>query len=170
MIPHQLIQSLQNIPGFNEEAFCNVHSNKEQITSLRINPLKIPNSAKGILNINEQVTSVPWCNNGLYLKERPFFTHDPLLHSGAYYVQEASSMFLWQLLQQHCKENTQKIILDLCAAPGGKSTLLASYFREGLLVSNEVIKQRANILVENITKWGSNNVVVTNNDAAHFKN
>lgn len=167
MIPHQLIQSLQNIPGFNEDNFCKVHSNKETITSVRLNPNKTPNTKHLFLKSESPVS---WCSNGLYLKERPFFTHDPLLHCGAYYVQEASSMFLWQVLQQHCKESNQKKVLDLCAAPGGKSTLLASFFADGLLISNEVIKQRANILVENITKWGSNNVVVTNNDAAHFKN
>lgn len=165
MIPQQLIQSLQNIPGFNEESFCKVHNSKEAITSVRTNPAKTFKSP-----IIAQGTPILWCNYGFYLKERPFFTHDPLLHCGAYYVQEASSMFLWQVLQQHCNDSTQKTVLDLCAAPGGKSTLLASFFTEGLLVSNEVIKQRANILIENITKWGSNNVVVTNNDAAHFKN
>ena len=86
----------------------------------------------------------------------------------AYYVQEASSMFLYEVLKQTC-EDTNKKVLDLCAAPGGKSSLLTSYFKNSLLVSNEAIKQRANILYENLTKWGSPNVVITNNDAADFK-
>ena len=165
MIPQQLIQSLQNILGFNEDAFCKVHQAKEAITSIRVNPLK-----KIELDSNKQTISesVPWCKYGFYLAERPFFTHDPLLHCGAYYVQEPSSMFLWQILEQHIGADTQKAVLDLCAAPGGKSTLLASYFVDGLIISNEVIKQRANVLVENITKWGGANVVVTNNDASHF--
>jgi len=112
---------------------------------------------------------VPWCEYGFYLSERPQFTLDPLLHAGAYYVQEASSMFLWQALKQIFTRDSNIKILDLCAAPGGKTTLIASYFKNALIVSNEVIKTRANILYENITKWGSENIVVTNNDAADFK-
>ena len=111
---------------------------------------------------------MPWCEYGFYLNERPVFTFDPLLHAGAYYVQEASSMFLYEVLKQTC-DDTNKKVLDLCAAPGGKSSLMSSYFKNSLLVSNEAIKQRANILYENLTKWGSANVIITNNDAADFK-
>jgi NOL1/NOP2/sun family putative RNA methylase len=165
VIPQLLIQSLQGIKGFDEHNFIDIHQLSNQITSIRLNP----NKNKVDENSVELDDIVPWCNWGRYLKERPSFTFDPLFHSGAYYVQEASSMFLWQVLQQIIGENTQKKILDLCAAPGGKSTLLASYFKDGLLVSNEVIKQRASVLVENITKWGSDNIIVTNNDPKDFK-
>ena len=165
VIPQQLIQSLQNIKGFKEDSFLETHQSSTQITSIRINPNK-SNWDESLLNIESHI---PWCNWGRYLIERPSFTFDPLFHAGAYYVQEASSMFLWQILQQTVGENTQKKVLDLCAAPGGKTTLLASYFVNGLLISNEVIKQRASVLVENITKWGCDNVVVTNNDPKDFK-
>ena len=115
-------------------------------------------------------TLVPWTTHGRYLPERPVFTLDPAFHGGAYYVQEASSMFLEQAIKQ-CVDVSQSLyVLDLCAAPGGKSTHLASLMKpESLLVSNEVIRSRASILSENIQKWGSNNVVVTNNDPEDFK-
>lgn len=108
-------------------------------------------------------TPVAWSETGYYLPERLSFTFDPLFHAGAYYVQEASSMFLEQAIRTYVSEPV--CCLDLCAAPGGKSTHLLSLLPEGsLLVSNEVIRTRSNILAENITKWGNPNSIVTNND------
>ncbi|MBY0480887.1 MAG: RNA methyltransferase [Chitinophagaceae bacterium] len=164
VVPAALIQSLQTVKGFHQADFEKVHASGEQIVSIRFNQAKPFNS--NYLPISEKVK---WCEHAAYLLERPFFTFDPLLHAGAYYVQEASSMFLWQALLQLMPETKAKKVLDLCAAPGGKSTLLSSYFTDGLLVSNEVIKNRAAILVENSTKWGDCNTVVTNNDATHFQ-
>ncbi|MER2998409.1 methyltransferase RsmF C-terminal domain-like protein [Pontibacter populi] len=115
------------------------------------------------------LSHVPWSDSGYYLAERPSFTLDPLLHAGAYYVQEASSMFLEQALKQTTDLDQPLHVLDLCGAPGGKSTHLASLIsKDSLLVSNEVIKSRATILAENIAKWGSGNVLVTNNDPRDF--
>lgn len=112
---------------------------------------------------------IPWCTYGLYLPERPAFIFDPLIHAGAYYVQEASSMFLEQALMQTTDTSQPLRVLDLCAAPGGKSTLLQSLISaDSLLVSNEVIKSRAAILEENSIKWGGANVVITNADPAAF--
>ena len=111
--------------------------------------------------------NVPWCENGYYLKQRPQFTFDPLFHAGCYYVQEASSMFVGHAIKKHLKDNVK--VLDLCAAPGGKSTLIASLLeKDSLLVSNEIIRSRANILSENMMKWGNPNVIVTNNTPATF--
>lgn len=163
-VPQALIQSLQTIPGFDSNAFEQVHASGEQVVSIRLNPAKSVISPS--LSINGPV---PWCELAFYLKERPFFTFDPLLHAGAYYVQEASSMFVWQALQQLMPDQAGKKVLDLCAAPGGKSTLLASHFKDGLLVSNELIKNRAAVLVENMSKWGTAAAVVTNNDPSHFQ-
>lgn len=110
-----------------------------------------------------ETSPVSWSETGYYLPERLSFTFDPLFHAGAYYVQEASSMFLEQAIRNFVTEPVR--CLDLCAAPGGKSTHLLSTLPEGsLLVSNEVIRSRSNILAENITKWGNPNNIVINND------
>lgn len=124
--------------------------------SIRINKKK--NTAAPAAGV-----AVAWCESGYYLPERLPFTFDPLFHAGAYYVQEASSMFLEQAVGAFISHPIR--CLDLCAAPGGKSTHLASLLPEGsLLVSNEVIRSRSNILAENTAKWGNPNTIVTNND------
>ena len=126
---------------------------EESPTSIRMNP------SKGSLTVGE---SVPWCPEGYYLEGRPQFTFDPLFHAGCYYVQEAASMFVSHILRQFVKEPVT--MLDLCAAPGGKSTAARTVLPEGsLLVSNEPIATRAQILLENITKWGWKDCIVTNN-------
>ena len=170
-LPPDLLNKLAGINGFSISAFEEVHYNPVQVTSVRFNIKKYEQfqQASAITHPQSSLNKqVPWCAYGFYLDERPQFTFDPLLHAGAYYVQEASSMFLWEVLSQRFERDAAIKVLDLCAAPGGKTTLLASYFKNALIVSNEVIKTRANILYENITKWGSENVVITNNDAADF--
>ncbi len=173
-----MIESLKVVPGFEEPGFREVHSNGEQVTSVRYNPAKLSDKNFNRFTGEESTRDfehppllqpVPWCPFGYYLASRPSFTRDPLLHGGVYYVQEASSMFLWEILRQlFGEEPGRRKVLDLCAAPGGKSTLLASFFENGLLVANEVIRQRAGILTENLTKWGSSQVVVTSNDPEDF--
>lgn len=114
-----------------------------------------------------KLEKVKWCPLGYYLEQRIPFTFDPLFHAGAYYVQEASSMFLYQAIRQTILQPVKA--LDLCAAPGGKSTLLLSALPENsLLVANEIIRNRAQILKENIIKWGAHNVIVTNNTSEDF--
>lgn len=131
--------------------------------SVRINPSKMSTPAS-------DWKPVPWSEYGYYLPERPVFTLDPHLHAGAFYVQEASSLFLEQAIRQHAELTKPLRVLDLCAAPGGKSTHLLSLLSpNSVLVSNEVIRARASILSENIQKWGYPNVVVTNNDPADFQ-
>ena len=167
-LPVTFIDSIKNANGFNQESFEQVHQSGEQVTSIRINHRKIINNQCSQFNI--QSGRVPWCSNGYYLSERPSFTSDPLFHAGAYYVQEASSMFLEEVLKQTTDLSQPLKVLDLCAAPGGKSTLIQSAINDkSLLVSNEVIKPRVNILSENITKWGAANVIVTNNDPKDFQ-
>jgi 16S rRNA C967 or C1407 C5-methylase (RsmB/RsmF family)/NOL1/NOP2/fmu family ribosome biogenesis protein len=113
--------------------------------------------------------SVPWCKNGYYLDKRPSYTLDPLFHSGCYYPQEASGMFLEQAVMQTVASLKDIKVLDLCGAPGGKSSLLSDIIGpDNLLVANEVIRSRASILAETVTKWGSGNTLVTQNDPAVF--
>ncbi|NOT52456.1 MAG: Fmu (Sun) domain protein [Chitinophagaceae bacterium] len=162
LLPQKLTETLLNINGFDKEAFEKVHASGEQITSIRLNPSKP-------FNAQDTTYNVPWSQYGFYLNERPSFTFDPLFHAGCYYVQEASSMFLEQALKQTLDLSKPLKVLDLCAAPGGKSTHIHSLISDdSLLVSNEVIRSRANILKDNIIKWGCENVVVTNNDPKGF--
>lgn len=167
MLAPALINSLNGLPGFDQESFIRVHEQGDQVTSIRYNPAK-PFDTKTHPFLY-QSSDIHWCALGKYLSERPLFVQDPLWHAGAYYVQDASSMFLQHIIEKIMPAAKNKIVLDLCAAPGGKSTLLASYFNEGLVVSNETIKSRNAILVENMTKWGTDRVVVTQNDPSHFK-
>jgi 16S rRNA C967 or C1407 C5-methylase (RsmB/RsmF family)/NOL1/NOP2/fmu family ribosome biogenesis protein len=111
---------------------------------------------------------IPWTSSGYYLEERPVFTLDPALHAGAYYVQEASSMFLEFLLSNVLADESDLKVLDLCAAPGGKTTLLAGMKHFKLVLANEIIRTRVNILYENLVKWGDPKIFISNNDPAHF--
>lgn len=114
---------------------------------------------------------VEWCQSGYYLEHRPSFSSDPLFFAGAYYVQEASSMFIEQAVNRVVEDAfIPKRVLDLCASPGGKATHLLSLLdRSSLLVANEVVRSRASVLSDNIRKWGCPNVIVSNNDPADFK-
>ena len=130
---------------------------------------------------------VPWCPEGFYLSGRPQFTFDPLFHAGCYYVQEAASMFVTHILRAVANSCVPSVasgiaesslftlhsslnVLDLCAAPGGKSTAMRTVLPEGsILVSNEPNPTRAQILLENITKWGWPDCIVTNNYPRDFR-
>lgn len=168
-LPYSFLNSLQTVKGFRENKFIEAHTLHKPVTSIRINPAKLKNAKADTLLTTWLHERVPWSTCGYYLNERPSFTLDPWFHAGAYYVQEASSMFLEQALRQCLPQNVPLRILDLCAAPGGKSTHIQSVISpRSLLVSNEVIKTRVNILTENLIKWGTGNVVVTNNDPKDF--
>ncbi len=181
MIPQAFQQQMCALLGDNEAgALCTALSSGNLPTSIRTNPFK---PLKDEANLFEQIAQtasseattaitqrpVPWCSSGSYLSERPLFAHDPLWHAGAYYVQEAASMFIAQAYKViESTFSTDDMIgaplkmLDLCAAPGGKSTLWRSLLPdEALLVANEPIRQRAQILAENLTKWGHPHTFVT---------
>ena len=165
-LPDNFVQTTKQLMG--EERFNRFLGafDEEAPVSIRINPRKV-SIANGEI--------VPWCSEGYYLQDRPQFTFDPLLHAGCYYVQEASSMFVTHVIR-NCQlsivrsssaglqgKNCQ-LALDLCAAPGGKSTALRSVLPDDcVLISNEPMGTRAQILLENVTKWGAPNHIVTNN-------
>ena len=162
-LPPPFIRSLKENFGLEDELLVDSIDKGEFVTSVRLNPFKTSD-----LFENEEV--VPWCSNGRYLEERPNFTTDPLFHAGCYYVQEASSMFLEQALKTTLEDTKPLRVLDLCAAPGGKSTLISSLLSsDSLLVSNEIIKTRVPILTDNLNKWGPTNIFVSNNDPRDFK-
>lgn len=160
VLPEQFKQTMQEKLGREFPEFVQ-QLNEPSPTSIRINPKKT-----AALKVDNPVL---WTDSGKYLEVRPIFTLDPLFHAGTYYVQEASSMFLEQAIKQAVDLSASLNVLDLCAAPGGKSTHLLSLINEqSLLVSNEVIRSRASILAENIQKWGYPNAIVTNNDPKDF--
>lgn len=147
--------------GRDYESFCACFDQYPPV-SIRIHPDKYTGDPPS-------EDPVPWCPQGYYLSERPVFTLDPVWHAGGYYVQEASSMFLDHVLRQLSLPAKGANILDMCAAPGGKSTLLANYTGdEGGLIANEVIGARAMILRENMIRWGHPNAIITRHDPEAF--
>ena len=160
MLPLEFLDSMRQQLGSEADQLFRALET-EPVVSIRLN------DKKDVLTFPCDTDEVPWHIDGYYLTERISFTTDPLFHAGCYYVQEASSMFVQQVLDQYVEPNS--IVLDLCAAPGGKSTLISQHLGEqGLLISNEVVRQRLFILSENIQKWGNGNTVVTHNSAEDF--
>ena len=158
-LPDAFVEQMNCQLGHAEsEALCRA-LDEEAVVSVRYNPKKAaPIDAE----------RVPWCSTGQYLCERPSFTLNPLWHAGEFYVQEASSMFIEQAFRTI--DLRPRRMLDLCAAPGGKSTLWRSLLPEDcLLVANEPVRQRAHILNENLAKWGWPNVVVSQNYPQAFQ-
>jgi 16S rRNA C967 or C1407 C5-methylase (RsmB/RsmF family) len=144
-LPQAFIERTRQLLG--DEAYTQFEEalQTETPVSIRPNRMKCSQPVEG--------EPIPWASSGTYLKNRPTFTFDPLFHAGCYYVQEASSMFVEKVLQEYVKDPV--VMLDLCAAPGGKSTLCRGVLPEGsLLVANEVMRNRSQILAENLIKWG----------------
>ena len=163
ILPPALVRRLGHSAGFDAVAFEAVHEQEGSFTAIRVNPAKW--KASDTLSADP----VPWCDTGYYLPERPVFTLDPLFHAGCYYVQEASSMFVAHAIRALELDRQPLVALDLCAAPGGKSTLLNSYLHtDSLLIANELIKTRATTLADNLVRWGKPNTIVSNNDPSAF--
>jgi 16S rRNA C967 or C1407 C5-methylase (RsmB/RsmF family)/NOL1/NOP2/fmu family ribosome biogenesis protein len=175
MIPSKVfLSSLNNCEGFSKDDFVEAHQ-QSAVVSVRANGVKLRyastspeavllSSETGIFSNQNLFGKIPWCNDAYYLKERPLFTLDPHIHAGAYYVQEASSMFIHHALNQVFQDQCGLKALDLCASPGGKTTLLASLPQFRLVLANEIIQSRVPALYENVVKWGGAHVFISNND------
>lgn len=166
-LPRTFVERVLRDLGTTEgEALCRALDG-EACVSIRVNPAKAeglrgeqPARVSEVLPMLTAAGRVPWCADGFLLAGRPSFTFDSDFHAGAYYVQEAASQFVGCLLQGVPTFGAR--ILDLCAAPGGKTTLYASLVgRGGLVVANEIDRRRASVLADNVRKWGTGNVVVT---------
>ena len=156
------IEQMEDILGQEQETFLRTIEGVSPV-SIRLNPFKSYDPPF------ELDAPIPWTSAGYYLAQRPSFTLDPGFHGGAYYVQEASSMLIEAAIKANIDLSQPLKVLDLCAAPGGKSTLLASILHpESLLVTNEVIQGRYRILIENMHKWGMSNTFITNHDVTDF--
>lgn len=160
-LPEKFVERVRRDLGEGEAgALCEALDGRPPV-SVRLNPSKCPaGAAEGLLRRLGASGRVPWCDDGYYLVARPSFTLDTAFHAGAYYVQEAASQFVGRLLAPVGVRGAR--ILDLCAAPGGKTTLYASLAGpEGLVVANEIDRRRAQVLADNVRKWGTGNVAVT---------
>ena len=159
-LPEQFVEYIQNDSDFGQRLLEAL--DQPSPISIRINPRK--QDAKDCKDLRP----VAWCEWGFYLPERPVFTLDPHYHAGVYYAQEAASMVIYSLVRQ-LELPKESFVLDLCAAPGGKTTaILDALGPEAAVLANEINRHRSNILAENISKWGRSNVAVSNNDPAIF--
>lgn len=170
-LPAPFIKQMTSLLGEAEaKAFFDSLASESSI-SVRLNPSKNTLSDE---EVSKRLKAVPWASHAFYLPERHPFTFDPAFQAGRYYVQEASSMFIESALKRYLPHNQETIsdifiALDLCAAPGGKSTHLRSLLPDDAwLISNEVIRSRSQILAENMMKWGHPSVCVSNNDPSYF--
>ena len=161
-LPESFIQQLQGLVPTEWEALVDAITSTEPSVAVRANDARgatVPNGAR----------QVPWCDQGFYLNDRPAFTFDPDWHAGQYYVQDASSMFISHVIKHFIHEPVR--YLDLCAAPGGKTTAALQALPAGsLVVANEIVPPRARVLADNIIRWGNPDCVVTSNAPAHFGN
>lgn len=177
ILPDGLLRSLEKCEGFDRDDFVDAHA-EPPVVSIRLNHAKLSHHLGpdellspvdgGVYDQLEIKDNVPWTASGHYLKTRPSFTLDPLFHAGMYYVQEASSMFIEHILDSQLKDKKNLKALDLCASPGGKTTLLASMPHFKLILANEIIQSRVAPLFENVIKWGAPHVFISNNDPHDF--
>ena len=153
-LPRDFLIKMRDLLGEEEFPVFKTSMEEESPVSIRLNVMKT------VGNSPLQPFPIPWEPAGRYLSSRPVFTLDPFYHGGAYYVQEASSMLIGPAIRQHLPNRPLLKVLDLCAAPGGKSTHLLDILPDdALLISNEIVPGRFKILEENLVKWGRHNMI-----------
>ena len=159
-LPEEFITQLRGLLPDEWEALAEAISTTEPSVAVRVN------GARGV-EVPEGCRRVPWCGEGFYLNDRPSFTFDTDWHAGRYYVQDASSMFITHVIRHFIHEPVR--YLDLCAAPGGKTTAaIQALPQRSLTVANEIVPPRARVLADNVVRWGNPRCVVTSNAPAHL--
>ena len=159
-LPEAFIEQLRGLIPDEWERLAEAISASEPSVAVRVN------DARGV-GVPDGRRRVPWCDNGFYLADRPAFTFDPDWHAGRYYVQDASSMFIAHVIGHFVHEPVR--YLDLCAAPGGKTTAaIQALPPRSLTVANEIVPPRARVLADNVIRWGNPRCVVTSNAPAHY--
>ena len=157
-LPEAFIDQLRELLPEEWEALAKAITSSEPSVAVRVN------EARGV-SVPECTERVPWCEQGFYLSDRPAFTFDTDWHAGRYYVQDASSMFITHVIRSFIHEPV--CYLDLCAAPGGKTTAAIQALPQGsMTVANEIVSPRARVLADNIIRWGDPRCVVTSNAPA----
>ena len=159
-LPESFIEQLRGLLPDEWEALAEAIISTEPSVAVRVN------SARGAA-VPEGCRRVPWCSEGFYTDGRPAFTFDPDWHAGRYYVQDASSMFIAHVIRHFVHEPVR--YLDLCAAPGGKTTAALQVLpSRSLVVANEIVPTRARVLADNVIRWGNPHCVVTSNAPAQL--
>ena len=159
-LPEAFIEQLRDLLPDEWEALTSAITTTEPSVAVRVN------EARGA-SVPDGVRRVPWFEQGLYLADRPVFTFDTDWHAGRYYVQDASSMFIAHVIKHLVHEPVR--YLDLCAAPGGKTTAaIQALPSPSLVVANEIVPPRAHVLADNVIRWGNPRCVVTSNAPAQF--
>ena len=159
-LPDGFIEHLRDLLPDEWQALAEAITSSEPSVAVRVN------DARGV-GVPEDARRVPWCAQGFYLDDRPAFTFDPDWHAGRYYVQDASTMFITHVIRSLIHEPVR--YLDLCAAPGGKTTAaIQALLQQSMVVANEIVPPRARVLADNVIRWGNPRCVVTSNAPAHL--
>ncbi len=169
-LPENFITQMHALLGERSDRFLSSMQESPSV-SIKINRRKTDNPD---ICGYDGLTPVKWCRSGYYLMERPVFTLNPLLHAGVFYVQDASSMIYETIIEKIVTMSASDTgfpvrVLDLCAAPGGKTTSMINALPDGtLVVANEFMTNRASVLKENLMKWGYPDIIVTNSPTGNF--